>query len=90
MPPGSSELVNEHSSYMWLFPLSYYPLCFFVDGQLIYSTIFQCSLGFLISHIERQQSSPPSVIVIGGGISGIAAARALCNASFNVIFSFHL
>ncbi|KAG6498338.1 hypothetical protein ZIOFF_046250 [Zingiber officinale] len=40
---------------------------------------------FLISHIERQQSSPPSVIVIGGGISGIAAARALCNASFNVI-----
>jgi len=41
--------------------------------------------GIFLSHIERQQSSPPSVIVIGGGISGIAAARALTNASFKVI-----
>ncbi|MQL87743.1 hypothetical protein Taro_020294 [Colocasia esculenta] len=39
--------------------------------------------GAFISHIERQEI-PPSVIVIGGGISGIAAARALCNASFKV------
>ncbi|XP_020249763.1 probable polyamine oxidase 4 [Asparagus officinalis] len=37
-----------------------------------------------LSHFERQQASPPSVIVIGGGISGIAAARALSNASFRV------
>ncbi|OAY70330.1 putative polyamine oxidase 4, partial [Ananas comosus] len=36
----------------------------------------------LFSQIERQKLSPPSVIVIGGGISGIAAARALSNASF--------
>ncbi|KAF9624091.1 hypothetical protein IFM89_007789 [Coptis chinensis] len=41
--------------------------------------------GTFFSHFERQQPSPPSVIVIGGGISGIAAARALCNASFKVI-----
>lgn len=40
--------------------------------------------GSFLSHFERQQSSPPSVIVIGGGISGIAAARALSNASFKV------
>uniref|UniRef100_A0A1D1Z8Z1 Putative polyamine oxidase 4 n=1 Tax=Anthurium amnicola TaxID=1678845 RepID=A0A1D1Z8Z1_9ARAE len=39
--------------------------------------------GSFISHLERQGDSP-SVIVIGGGISGIAAARALCNASFKV------
>ncbi|KAJ8461592.1 hypothetical protein OPV22_034518 [Ensete ventricosum] len=43
------------------------------------------NFGLLISHIERQQPSPPSVIVIGGGISGIAAAHALSNASFKVI-----
>ncbi|XP_043716268.1 polyamine oxidase 5-like isoform X2 [Telopea speciosissima] len=41
--------------------------------------------GTLFSHIERQQPSLPSVIVIGGGISGIAAARALSNASFKVL-----
>lgn len=35
------------------------------------------------SPFEKQPSSP-SVIVIGGGISGIAAARALTNASFKV------
>ncbi|OVA12075.1 Flavin amine oxidase [Macleaya cordata] len=40
--------------------------------------------GSFFSHIDRQ-SSPPSVIVIGGGISGIAAARALRNASFKVL-----
>ncbi|KAJ4973738.1 hypothetical protein NE237_006912 [Protea cynaroides] len=41
--------------------------------------------GTLCSHTERQQPSSPSVIVIGGGISGIAAARTLCNASFKVL-----
>ncbi|XP_020572295.1 probable polyamine oxidase 4 [Phalaenopsis equestris] len=39
--------------------------------------------GSFFSAIEKQPSSP-SVIVIGGGISGIAAARALTNASFKV------
>lgn len=45
------------------------------------------------SDVEREQLLAPSVIVIGGGISGIAAARALCNASFKVVirnFSMHL
>ncbi|KAK9117973.1 hypothetical protein Scep_016066 [Stephania cephalantha] len=41
--------------------------------------------GAFFSHIERQKSSCPSVIVIGGGISGIAAASALRNASFKVV-----
>ncbi|XP_050363450.1 polyamine oxidase 5-like [Argentina anserina] len=38
------------------------------------------------SHIERQHnaSSWPSVIVVGGGISGVAAARVLHDASFKV------
>lgn len=40
--------------------------------------------GSLLSRFERLHSSPPSVIVIGGGISGIAAARSLSNASFKV------
>ncbi|CAL5024809.1 unnamed protein product [Urochloa decumbens] len=40
--------------------------------------------GGFFKHIDGQNSSPPSVIVIGGGISGIAAARALSNASFKV------
>ncbi|KAL5721606.1 non-specific polyamine oxidase [Ranunculus cassubicifolius] len=41
--------------------------------------------GTFLSHFERKQPSPPSVIVIGGGISGIAAAHALRNASFKVV-----
>ncbi|KAL5213755.1 hypothetical protein ABZP36_002907 [Zizania latifolia] len=40
--------------------------------------------GLLLPTIERRCASPPSVIVIGGGISGVAAARALSNASFEV------
>ncbi|KAK3001053.1 hypothetical protein RJ639_021026 [Escallonia herrerae] len=38
--------------------------------------------GTFVSCIERNRKSPSSVIVIGGGISGIAAARILRNASF--------
>ncbi|XP_031108854.1 probable polyamine oxidase 4 isoform X3 [Ipomoea triloba] len=41
--------------------------------------------GTFTSHIARQYNSSPSVIVIGGGISGLAAARVLQNASFKVI-----
>lgn len=40
--------------------------------------------GSFSSHFERHRSSLPSVIVIGGGISGIAAARVLHNASYKV------
>ncbi|NP_001170164.1 Polyamine oxidase 5 [Zea mays] len=40
--------------------------------------------GGFFTHIDGQNRSPPSVIVIGGGISGIAAARALSTASFKV------
>lgn len=41
--------------------------------------------GTFASHIQSQQGSIPSVIVIGGGISGLAAARILYDASFKVI-----
>ncbi|KAI3430073.1 Amino_oxidase domain-containing protein [Psidium guajava] len=41
--------------------------------------------GTIFSHFGRKQTSPPSVIVIGGGISGIAAARVLHDASVKVI-----
>ncbi|KDP35703.1 hypothetical protein JCGZ_10475 [Jatropha curcas] len=41
--------------------------------------------GNFASHVERQNNSQPSVIVIGGGISGVAAARTLYDASFKVI-----
>ncbi|KAL8550067.1 hypothetical protein ACS0TY_008775 [Phlomoides rotata] len=41
--------------------------------------------GFYASLAERSHNASPSVIVVGGGISGIAAARMLQNASFKVI-----
>lgn len=41
-------------------------------------------VGAFASCIERQQTSKPSVIVIGSGISGIAAAHVLNNADFEV------
>ncbi|KAI3711098.1 hypothetical protein L2E82_14106 [Cichorium intybus] len=37
------------------------------------------------SNVEARRSASPSVIVIGGGFAGIAAARALHDASFQVI-----
>ncbi|XP_075510451.1 putative polyamine oxidase 4 isoform X1 [Primulina tabacum] len=40
--------------------------------------------GTYISYAETQQSPLPSVIVIGGGISGVAAARMLHNACIKV------
>ncbi|KAG8373543.1 hypothetical protein BUALT_Bualt11G0035500 [Buddleja alternifolia] len=41
--------------------------------------------GLYASRIDRQPNSLPTVIVVGGGISGIAASRMLQNASFKVI-----
>ncbi|PON56415.1 FAD/NAD(P)-binding domain containing protein [Parasponia andersonii] len=37
------------------------------------------------SNIEGTKTTSPSVIVIGGGIGGLAAARALHDASFKVV-----
>lgn len=54
---------------------------------------FVWRLGAIVSFIERRRSSLssiPSVIVIGGGISGIAAAHTLHNASCEVIMLFRL
>jgi len=68
-------------------------------SDFAWSSVF-LNLGSFLSRFERQQVSPPSVVVIGGGISGIAAAQALSNASFKVnlsllwwdirLFIFHL
>lgn len=44
--------------------------------------------GNLSSSFGRHCSSVPSVIVIGGGISGIAAARVLHNASYKVFVCY--
>ncbi|XP_052178495.1 polyamine oxidase 2 isoform X1 [Diospyros lotus] len=45
----------------------------------------QLSRAFCSSKVERKDSASPSVIIIGGGFAGITAARALHDASFQVI-----
>jgi ribulose 1,5-bisphosphate synthetase/thiazole synthase len=48
---------------------------------------FLCSVtfvGFYYTNVDQQSERSPSVIVIGGGMAGIAAARALHDASFQV------
>ncbi|KAK2999728.1 hypothetical protein RJ639_023095 [Escallonia herrerae] len=46
---------------------------------------FLLSAALCFSNIERRHVASPSVIIIGGGFAGIAAARALQDASFQVI-----
>lgn len=41
--------------------------------------------GFFYANFDQQSVRSPSVIVIGGGMAGIAAARALHDASFQVV-----
>ncbi|KAG4953044.1 hypothetical protein GLYMA_14G032300v4 [Glycine max] len=45
----------------------------------------QLRRGLCCANDDKQQERSPSVIVIGGGMAGIAAARALQDASFQVI-----
>ncbi|XP_027343369.1 polyamine oxidase 2-like isoform X1 [Abrus precatorius] len=45
----------------------------------------QLSRALCYGNVSRQQERTPSVIVIGGGMAGIAAARALHDASFQVV-----
>lgn len=52
------------------------------DADLFSTDFFD---GIYPPHVGKQHDALPSVIVIGGGISGIAAARMLQNASFKVI-----
>ncbi|RZC26486.1 putative polyamine oxidase 4 isoform B [Glycine soja] len=54
-----------------------------MDAKELFST--NLIDGTVTSHIKRQCNSPHTVIVIGAGISGIAAARSLHEASFKVI-----
>ncbi|XP_051146540.1 probable polyamine oxidase 4 [Andrographis paniculata] len=53
--------------------------------EIVYGDDGEFSNGTYGSLFERQHNSSPSVIVIGGGISGIAAARMLHDASYKVI-----
>lgn len=53
-----------------------------MDPKLFFSNNFLD--GTITSLIDSQQRPAPSVIVIGAGISGIAAARILHDASFKV------
>ncbi|KAK3004354.1 hypothetical protein RJ639_018140, partial [Escallonia herrerae] len=48
-------------------------------------SLFLLSAALCYSNIERRHVASPSVIVIGGGFAGIAAAVALQDASFQVI-----
>ncbi|XP_057430081.1 probable polyamine oxidase 4 [Lotus japonicus] len=52
-----------------------------MDPKSLFSNFLD---GAIASRIESQQRPPPSVIVIGAGISGIAAARSLYDASYKV------
>ncbi|XP_022857032.1 probable polyamine oxidase 4 isoform X1 [Olea europaea var. sylvestris] len=52
------------------------------DDDLFSSDFFD---GIYTPNVGKQHGALPSVIVIGGGISGISAARMLQNASFKVI-----
>ncbi|KAF8413543.1 hypothetical protein HHK36_001534 [Tetracentron sinense] len=45
----------------------------------------QLGRAYCYSNVERRQSVSPSVIVIGGGFAGVAAARALHDAAFQVV-----
>lgn len=45
---------------------------------------FYSSLAACYSIAERRHETSPSVIVIGAGFAGLAAARALYDASFQV------
>ncbi|KAJ6938845.1 hypothetical protein NC651_005315 [Populus alba x Populus x berolinensis] len=49
------------------------------------SNRLQLRRGLCYSNEGRGQARSPSVIVIGGGIAGVAAARALHDASFQVV-----
>jgi NAD(P)H-nitrite reductase large subunit len=55
-------------------------ICCAVFGGVANLSSIVCCVGLCYSNVERK----PSVIVIGGGMAGMAAARALHDASFGV------
>ncbi|GFS34801.1 hypothetical protein Acr_00g0036090 [Actinidia rufa] len=73
--------------YLSLFRLMDMEACY--NGLLAYDSDFSSLMRLLItpcnSGVERRHAASPSVIVIGGGFAGIAAARALHDASFQVV-----
>jgi NADH dehydrogenase FAD-containing subunit len=52
--------------------------------DLDFFLVFCYFVGFYYTNVDQQSERSPSVIVIGGGMAGIAAARALHDASFQV------
>jgi NADPH-dependent 2,4-dienoyl-CoA reductase/sulfur reductase-like enzyme len=75
-------LVTVLMPYGFIYVISFYKL----KSMVLMHAHRSCLIPGFFTHIDGQNRSPPSVIVIGGGISGIAAARALSNASFKVNF----
>lgn len=73
---------NRSFCIIWFVSLS---LCISVFPLLIFVPQWP---GAIASRIESQQRPPPSVIVIGAGISGIAAARSLYDASYKVSYHY--
>lgn len=73
---------NRNLSFEQVLLLSMCCLCLF----LTCSFLCWCSatVGFFYANFDQQSVRSPSVIVIGGGMAGIAAARALHDASFQV------
>lgn len=59
---------------------------FYVIQSVSAHTRILVDAGFCQSSSEKGQVRSPSVIVIGGGIAGVAAARALHDASFQVCY----
>lgn len=60
----------------------FYPFINFVLVKLLVPNfVFVASCN---SDVERRYTASPSVIIVGGGFAGIAAARALHDASFQV------
>lgn len=53
--------------------------------SLLYKLVLFTLAALCYANDGRQQERSPSVIVIGGGMAGVAAARALQDASFQVM-----
>lgn len=57
-----------------------------IDQLLAYKfcSVYPFHVAICYGNVSSVQERTPSVIVIGGGVAGIAAARALQDASFQV------
>ena len=70
-----------HPSYVTCLLMLYFLPCPMIFTFFLF---FPFIVALCYGNDGKQQGRSPSVIVIGGGMAGIAAARALHNASFQV------